>query len=89
MLHGRGQRAIITLGNRWVEEDEREDAVREAGPGEGDGTNSERDSSDEQDAIHFRTRAKLIEESPCYGEEWNSVKEALAKFMMARVRQLG
>ena len=49
----------------------------------------ERDSSDEQDAIHFRTRAKLIEESPCYGEEWNSVKEALAKFMMARVRQLG
>jgi hypothetical protein len=54
-----------------------------------DDSDSERDSSDEQDAIHFRTRAKLIEESPCYGEEWNSVKEALAKFMMARVRQLG
>jgi hypothetical protein len=52
-------------------------------------SDSERDSSDEQDAIHFRTRATLIEESPCYGEEWNSVTEALAKFMMARVRQLG
>jgi hypothetical protein len=32
--------------------------------------------SDEQDVFSARIRAKLIEESPFDGEEWNSMTEA-------------